>query len=122
MALLAPLRGKPYSLLVPSSRVRVLRAARCAVANERIELEMVGTNVRWRHDGGEAESRRVPIGPCSHKLCGHSIKTVVAEGGTLEHYELMRCDVPSPPGCGGRCRGWMSITHPRGVARWIELN
>lgn len=123
MVLLALLRGKPYLPLVPSSKtVRVLRTVRCAVVNERIEQEMLGVNIRWRDDGGEAESRRVPIGPCQHKFCGHSIKVVVGEGGTLEHYELVRCDVPLPSGCAGSCRGWFSVTHPRGVNRWIELN
>ena len=88
---------------------------------EQLDPTMINVDVRWNKGVGTGEDTRIPIGPCPHSLCKHLIQVAVAQGGTLEHFELKRCDVPSPVGCAGRCRGWYSQTHPKGVSRWIEV-
>jgi hypothetical protein len=91
------------------------------MANEQLDPTMIGTNVKWNEGAGTGEAVRIPVGPCPHKLCKHLLQITVAQGGTLEHYELKRCDEPAPIGCAGNCRGWFSATHPRGTDKWIEV-
>ena len=69
--------------------------------------------LRWLRGYGPAPV----LGPCPHVDCRHLGRSVIADGPSLDRYELMQCDDAD---CGTSCRAWAD-GRGRTTTAWLHV-
>lgn len=60
------------------------------------------------------------LGPCPHD-CRHLGGRVVADGPSLQRYELLQCGTLDGDGCRATCRAWCDVSG-RITTAWLHVN